>query len=169
MAGPDGTHPIILFDGVCGLCNRFVSWVLRHDRGGIFRFAPLQGQRAAAILKRHGFDPAELSTVVVVLDPDSPSERLLRKARAALFAIGSMGGMHVLVRPIGWLPTRLLDWAYDRVARNRYRIFGKHETCRLPNAQERSRFLEDPVEPIEAQGLERRGDGSGFHNSDPIR
>ncbi|MFO0957612.1 MAG: DCC1-like thiol-disulfide oxidoreductase family protein [Isosphaeraceae bacterium] len=136
-------HPIILFDGVCGLCNRFVARVLRHDHSGIFRFAPLQSELAAAILRRHGRDASELSTVVVVLDPGTPSERLLLKARAGLYVLGSLGGIPSLARPLGWLPTAWLDWCYDRIARNRYQIFGKNETCRLPTAQERARFLED--------------------------
>lgn len=137
-------HPIILFDGVCGLCDRFVSLVLRRDAAGYFRFAPLQGELASAILTRHGRSPSELSTVVVVVDPETPSERLLIKSRAALFVLGSLGGSFSLARPIGWLPTSLLDWFYDRIARNRYRIFGKSDACRLPNAQERGRFLEGP-------------------------
>jgi predicted DCC family thiol-disulfide oxidoreductase YuxK len=138
-------HPVILYDGVCGLCNRFVQYVLDHDRAGTFRFAALQGDLAAEILRRHGRDPAELSTVVVVLDLGEVSERLLIKSSAALYVLKALPGPGRWLAPLGWLPSPLLDFGYDRVAHNRYRVFGREESCRLPHPDERARFLDMPA------------------------
>ena len=134
--------PILLYDGVCGLCNRSVQFVLKRDRLGIFRFAPLQGTYAADVLTRHGRDPARLDTVIVVLDPGQPTERLLSKARAALFVLKTLGGVWGATRVFGLLPDVLLNAGYDLVARSRYRLFGKLDACRLPDPATRARFLD---------------------------
>lgn len=139
---PAGPGPVVLYDGVCGLCNRFVQFVLKHDRAGRFRFAALQSDLAAAVLRRHGLDPASLSTVIVVLGLDQPDERLLAKSRAALHVLGSLGGPWGALRLLNLVPTRLLDFGYDLVARNRYRVFGRSDSCMLPSAEQRSRFLD---------------------------
>lgn len=139
---PTEPPPILLYDGVCGLCNRFVQFVLRHDREGRFRFAPLQSGLADTILRRHGRDPAQLSTVVLVLEPDTPSERLLIKARAALYVLRTLGAAGRLLAPLAWLPTPVLDLGYDLVARNRYRVFGQSDQCMMPSPDQRARFLD---------------------------
>ncbi len=134
--------PVILFDGVCGLCDRFVQHVLKRDRAGLFRFAPLQSDLAADVLRRHGRDPTQLSTLIVVLDLGGPDERLLVKARAALFVLKGLGGLGRCLVLVEWLPTSLLDWGYDRVARVRYRFWGRTDSCRMPRPEERARFLD---------------------------
>ena len=140
MAAEDG--PILLYDGVCGLCNRSVQFVLTRDRRGLFRFAPLQGSFAAGVLARHGKDPARLDTVYVVLDAGRPTERLLSKARAALFVLKTLGGVWGASRAFGILPDFLLNAGYDLVARSRYRLFGKLDACLLPDPATRARFLD---------------------------
>lgn len=139
---PDAAGPILLYDGVCGLCNGAVRFLLKHDRRGRFRFAPLQGPYASEVLTRHGKDPDRLETVYVVLDPGLPAERLLSKARAALYVGKELGGPWAAARVFGILPTRLLDLGYDAVARSRYRLFGKHDECPLPDPRHRARFLD---------------------------
>ena len=134
--------PILLYDGVCGLCNASVRFVLKHDRRGLFRFATLQGAYAAEVLTRHGKDPSRLETVYVVLDPGLPTERLLRKSRAALYVAKGLGGVWGASRAFGLLPTPVLDVGYDLVARSRYFLFGKHDECPLPDPAQRSRFLD---------------------------
>jgi predicted DCC family thiol-disulfide oxidoreductase YuxK len=138
------THPIILYDGVCGLCNRLNQFVLRRDPDGIFRFASLQSGPAARILARHGANPGDLNTVYVVLDHDLPGEHLLLRSDAIAFILRQLGG---LWKPLGLLgqliPRPLSDWAYGMVARNRYRVFGRSESCMLPSPQHRDRFLDD--------------------------
>ena len=138
-------HSILLYDGVCGLCNRFVQFILRRDRDGIFRFALLQSALAARILARHNISPAELDTVYVVVNPDSqePPEFLLSRSDAALFVLKQLGGLSRFVASlVQLLPKFVRDPAYNTVARHRYRIFGKFESCALPSARDRSRFLD---------------------------
>jgi predicted DCC family thiol-disulfide oxidoreductase YuxK len=139
------SHPILLYDGVCGLCNRFVQFVLRRDPDGIFRFASLQSAFAASILARYNLGRADLDTVYVVVNRDSqqPPEFLLSRSDAVLFVIKQLGALGRSVAfPLQLLPKFVRDRAYNAVARRRYRIFGKFESCRLPSAQDRSRFLD---------------------------
>ena len=140
--------PILLYDGVCGLCNRLVQFILRRDHNAVFRFASLQSALAARILTRHGANPADLdtndlNTIYVVVNHDLPGESLLSRSDAVLFILHQLGG---LSRPAAFLlqllPKFLRDSAYNAVARHRYRIFGRSETCILPSAQDRSRFLD---------------------------
>ena len=81
-SGPAGPHPIVLYDGVCGLCNRFVQFILLRDRNAIFRFASLQSALAARILARHGANPTDLDTVYVVINHELPDECLLPRSDA---------------------------------------------------------------------------------------
>jgi predicted DCC family thiol-disulfide oxidoreductase YuxK len=137
------SHPILLYDGVCGLCNRLVQFILRRDRNAIFRFASLQSDLAARILTRHGADPSDLDTVRVVVNPDLPDEYLLSRSDAVLFVLNQLGG---LWRPttsvLQLLPKSLRDAAYKTVARHRYRIFGRSDVCPMPRDQDRDRFLD---------------------------
>jgi predicted DCC family thiol-disulfide oxidoreductase YuxK len=134
--------PILLFDGVCGLCDRTVQFVLRHDPEGRFRFAPLQSEFAHAVLERHGRDPGELDTMYLVLDPGTPRERVLAKSDGVLAVLKGLGGAWPLLTIAGLLPRRLRDRAYDVVARNRYRWFGRYDQCPLPRPEVRERFIE---------------------------
>jgi predicted DCC family thiol-disulfide oxidoreductase YuxK len=134
---------IILYDGVCGLCNGFVAFVWPRDRERRFRFAPLQGATARTILARHGRDATALDTVFVVVDPDGPSERLLDRAAAGLYVLAALGGgWRLLSRLLGRLPLPLLDGAYRLLARNRYRLFGRLDACPIPGPEHRGRFIE---------------------------
>ena len=141
-------HPIILYDGVCGLCNRLSQFVLRRDRESIFRFASLQSPLAARILARHGASPQDLDTVYVVLNHDltkkaQPDEGLLARSDAVLLVLQRLGGIwKVLGFFVQLLPRFLRDWGYRVVARNRYRVFGRFETCMLPSARDRSKFID---------------------------
>ena len=137
--------PVILYDGVCGLCNRFVQFILRRDRDAIFRFASLQSAFAASILARHNRNPNALDTVYVLVNPDSqpPHDLLLSRSDAAIFILRQLGGMYRLAAFLfRFAPKFLRDSAYNAVARNRYRIFGRSNACPLPSAQDRNRFLD---------------------------
>lgn len=131
------TH-LILYDGVCGLCNRFVRFVLNHDRAAVFRFASLQSQLGQSLIG----SPNTLRTVYVVVNYGSKSPVVLSKSRAALFVLETLGGPWRLAAILGILPRRLLDWAYDLVARYRYSVFGRYQTCPLPSPEHRSRFID---------------------------
>jgi predicted DCC family thiol-disulfide oxidoreductase YuxK len=134
---------IILYDGVCGLCNGFVAFVWPRDRQRRFRFAPLQGATARSILARHGRDASALDTVVVVLAPDTPSERLLDRSAAGLYVLANLGGRWAVVaRLLGWLPRPVLHLAYRLLATSRYRLFGRLDACPVPGPEQRERFIE---------------------------
>ena len=142
------SHPILLYDGVCGLCNRFVQFILRRDRNAIFRFASLQSAFASAILTRHHLNPSALDTVYVVVNPDSQNpneekEHLLSRSAAALFVIKRLGNpWRSAAFLLQFLPKFLCDSAYNAIARRRYRIFGRYDTCPIPSPRDRGRFLD---------------------------
>jgi predicted DCC family thiol-disulfide oxidoreductase YuxK len=136
-------HPILLYDGVCGLCNRFVQFVLHRDHSGIFRFASLQSPLAAGVLERHGQLPEVLDTVYAVVDCDTPQERLLTRSDAIVFVLAQLGALwRVASTLIKLVPRPLRDFVYNTVARCRYRIFGRSEICILPAPKSRDRFLD---------------------------
>ena len=136
-------HAILLYDGFCGLCDRLTQFILRRDRNGAFQFAPLQSPSAARILARHGANPTNLDTVYVVVNYNQPDESLLRRSDAILFVLEPLGGVWRLTgRVFARLPRPLRDWAYRVVARNRYRVFGRYDSCPVPSPAARGRFLD---------------------------
>ena len=138
-----GSNPIILYDGVCGLCNRLVQFLLKHDREGRLRFASLQSDFADKVLSRHGLNAKDLDTVHVVESYDQPDERVLQRSDAVLRAGRELGGFWGASSTIGRvMPRPLRDLVYRLVATNRYRMFGKYDSCMLPDANQRSKFLD---------------------------
>jgi predicted DCC family thiol-disulfide oxidoreductase YuxK len=136
-------HPILLYDGVCGLCNRFVQFILRRDCNAVFRFASLQSAVAASILARHGASAGALDTVYVVVNHELPDEHLLTRSAAAIFVLRHLPGLgRAAAFFLQLSPKFLRDASYNAVARNRYHIFGRSEVCPLPREQDRSRFLD---------------------------
>jgi predicted DCC family thiol-disulfide oxidoreductase YuxK len=136
------SNPIVLYDGVCGLCNRLVQFLLKHDTHDRFRFASLQSDFVSHLLRRHGADPHDLDTVYVVKDYDQPEESLLARSNAVLYMLDQLGGVWKLAGVGRVLPKPFRDWVYNIVARNRYRVFGKHESCLLPEPKHRNKFLD---------------------------
>jgi len=136
------SNPIVLYDGVCGLCNRLNQFLLQRDTHDRFRFASLQSDLAASLLKRHGADSQDLDTVYVVLDYNQPGERLLARSDAILHVLTQLDGIWKWGRAGRLLPKVLRDGIYKLVARNRYRVFGKHDSCMLPDPKHRHKFLE---------------------------
>lgn len=136
------TKPILLYDGVCGLCNRLTQFLLKRDRHDRLLFASLQSEFAAAILDRHGKNTHDLDTVYVVKDYEQANEALLNRSDAILFLAEQLGGIWSLAAVGKILPRVLRDRIYNIVARNRYKVFGKHETCMLPEPKHRRKFLD---------------------------
>jgi predicted DCC family thiol-disulfide oxidoreductase YuxK len=140
-AGGGGQH-LLLYDGVCGLCDHLVQFVLAHDPGGVFDFAPLQSATGRAAVAREGGDPDALTSFYVVRDYRTPDARSLVKARAALFVARALGWPWRAAGVFAVLPTALLNLGYDMVARYRYRVFGRFEQCALPRPEQRKRFVD---------------------------
>jgi len=136
----DSANPVLLYDGVCGLCNRLVQFVLKHDRRAQFRFASLQSAYAVRILQPHDFDPHDLDTVYLVHESGA---RVSARSDAVIFVLREVGGFWAAIAlVIRILPKSLRDWGYRVVARHRYRVFGRFESCPLPETKYRDRFLD---------------------------
>jgi predicted DCC family thiol-disulfide oxidoreductase YuxK len=136
-----GVH-LVLYDGVCGLCNRLLKFLLGHDHRSVFRFASLQSATGKAMVARWGGDPEDLSSFYVVVDFRTPQARIVTKSDAAFFVARELGWPWTLARAARVLPLALRNRLYDVIARNRYRVFGRYEQCLIPSEESRSRFLE---------------------------
>src|SRR5574341_2619179 len=130
---------IVLYDGVCGLCNRLNMFVLRHDRRNRFRFATLQSGLAGMIVQLHGKDPRDLDTLYLGENPGEPNEQLYARSQAVLKILSVLGGICRILIVLRVLPDFVLDGAYNWIARNRYRIFGKYDSCPVPDARSKSK------------------------------
>ncbi len=128
--------PIIFFDGHCALCNGFVDFIQSRDRRGQFHYAPLQGATYAARVGISDGGNDWMRSIVL-----SDSLGLHRKSDAVLRVLSGLGGLWRCLGVLRACPRPLRDLAYDFIARNRYRWFGKRETCRLPSQSEANRFL----------------------------
>jgi predicted DCC family thiol-disulfide oxidoreductase YuxK len=142
---------IILFDGVCNLCNATVAFIIQRDRHGLFRFAALQSDAARRLLAEHHFTPhalqasrpapadaaADWQSVVLIQDG-----RVFQRSTAALHIARGLGFPWSLATVFLLIPTPLRDWLYSFIARHRYRWFGKRDTCAIPTPDQRARFLE---------------------------
>ena len=135
-------HPIVLYDGVCGLCNRLNQFLLERDRNDRLRFASLQSSLAESLTLRHGADPKDLDTVYVVVDHNLPTEHLLSRSDAIIYVLTQLGGIWKTMSVAKILPKALRNIAYNIVAKNRYRVFGKHDSCMLPDPKHKQKFLE---------------------------
>jgi predicted DCC family thiol-disulfide oxidoreductase YuxK len=131
----------VFYDGVCGLCDRLVQFLLRRDRHDALRFAPLQGELASRALPRHGRDASKLDTVYVIERYATADERLYERSRAVLHVVGQLGGAWRLVAALRVLPAPLTDLVYRLVARVRYRVFGKLDHCVVPSPELAAKFL----------------------------
>ena len=129
---PDG---LILFDGVCVFCSRWVRFLIARDTARRFSFLPIQSDRGRALGVRHGVDPDAPQTNAVILDG-----RIWFKSDAALQVLVRLPGWG-LARLLCFIPRVLRDPIYDGIARNRYRLFGRSETCMAPSPEDRARFL----------------------------
>jgi len=136
------SNPIVLYDGVCGLCNRAVQFLLKRDRHDRLRFASLQSEFAAQLLQRHGFDNKDLDTVYVVLNQGEAGEALLAKGDAFLVFARELGGLWNVARLGRIIPRSIRNWLYDSVARHRYQVFGKYDACMLPDPRYKHKFIE---------------------------
>lgn len=130
------TTPVLLFDGVCNLCNASVQWVLLHDREGVFQFAALQSDTGQTLLRHWGRSTEDFDSVVLV-----DGDRLLLHSDVPLEIVRRIGGWWSLLYVFKVVPRPVRDAVYRWIARNRYRWFGKRESCMLPRPEWKGRFL----------------------------
>jgi len=128
---------LLVFDGLCVLCNGFARFVHRHDRSHRFRFATAQSAAGREVYHAANLSPDAMETVLVRLHG-----RIREKSDAVLATVAAFGGMWRVVVLARLYPRPIRDWTYDRIARNRYRLFGRHETCPLPPPGLKERFVD---------------------------
>lgn len=127
---------IILFDGVCNLCNNSVKFIIKRDTSGYFKFASLQGETGQRLLKKHSLN-YDLNSFVLI-----EKEKVYIKSSAALRVCSKLGGAWRILSIFRFLPPLFRDFLYDIVAKNRYKWFGKEESCILPLPKWKQRFLD---------------------------
>lgn len=137
----DLDQPVLLYDGVCNLCNGIVRFTVRFDAAGVFRFAPLQSPVGRELLDRRGLPTDAFDSFVLVDDGEHYT-----KSTAALRVARRLDGPFPVLYPLIYLPRRLRDAVYDLVADYRYRAFGRTEECQIPEPEIRRRFLERSLE-----------------------
>lgn len=141
MKQADAGAAVIVFDGVCVLCNGWVDFLLRHDRVGRYRFAAMQSDAGRALLAAHGLDPDDPASFLLIEHDADARPRVSTNTDAIRRVLAGLGGLWRLAHAIALLPRPLRDPVYRWLARNRYRWFGRHEACSVPTPEHRQRFL----------------------------
>lgn len=131
---------IILFDGVCNLCNGAVLFIIKRDRNDKFRFATLQGSLGKKLTDERNIDTAKVDSIILI----DPGVAYYARSTAALEIAKEFGGLWILLRPLEYiLPEKLRDGIYNFIARNRYKWFGKKDQCMIPTPELRAKFLDN--------------------------
>ena len=133
---PAGTK-IILFDGVCNLCNGAIQFVIKRDKKRQFRFASLQSDLGVQLLAERNIDPEKTDSIILI----DPNIAYYFKSTAAIEIAKGLSGLYPLMSIFLVLPETLRDMVYDFIAKNRYKWFGKNESCMLPTPEEKELFL----------------------------
>jgi predicted DCC family thiol-disulfide oxidoreductase YuxK len=133
---PQPEREIVVFDGVCGFCSRSVQFIINRDPARRYGFAPMQSAPGRALLERHGLDPDDPLSMLLV-----DGERAWKDSDAVLRIASRFGGAWRLAAILRWAPRSLRDAMYRGFARNRYRWFGRRDACMVPIAADRERFL----------------------------
>nr|WP_121315084.1 thiol-disulfide oxidoreductase DCC family protein [Flavobacterium sp. 102] len=128
---------IILFDGVCNLCNSSVQYVIKRDPKDVFRFVPLQSELGLKIIKHIGIDTTNTDSIIMY----EPTKAYYYKSEAALKIINEFGGVYSLLQILTIFPKFISNTVYDYVARNRYKWYGKQEACMIPTPELKAKFL----------------------------
>ena len=129
--------PILLFDGVCNLCNGIIQFIIKRDPDGRFRYAPLQSDVATDLLRDCGLPTDRIETFVMIDDGECYT-----KSAAAIRIATKLGGLYRVVGPFRYIPRPIRDGVYDLVAATRYDIFGRKDECMVPTPEIEDRFLE---------------------------
>ncbi|GAB5399489.1 MAG: DUF393 domain-containing protein [Aureisphaera sp.] len=130
------SHIIILFDGVCNLCNSSVTFVIKRDKKNRFKFAALQSEEGKKLIATHGIDTHKVDSIILI-----ENGKAYTKSTAALRVAKYLGGAYPLAMVFLIIPAFIRNVVYDWVARNRYKWYGKKESCMIPTPELRSKFL----------------------------
>ena len=133
---PSDTHDIVLFDGVCNLCNHAVNFIIDRDPEGRFLFSSLQSSRGQQLLQKHGLSTLHMSSLVLIR-----ADKIHIKSSGALEIARYLSGFWPVFYIFKIIPYPLRDFIYNLVAQNRYRLFGKRESCRYPTEELKTRFI----------------------------
>lgn len=131
-------HNIILFDGVCNLCNRAVQFIIKKDKTDLYRFAALQSDVGKSLTSERNIDTQKVDSIILI----EPGKAYYTKASAALRIGKKFGGLWGALAIFEWVPPVISNWVYDRVAKNRYRWFGRKDHCMIPDPELKAKFLE---------------------------
>jgi predicted DCC family thiol-disulfide oxidoreductase YuxK len=129
--------PVILFDGVCNFCNYWVNFAIRHDKKKKLRFAPLQGETAAKLLPAHHIKPTDISSVILI-----DKGKAYTQSSASIRICKHLDGGWKLFYGLMIIPKFIRDFFYNIIARNRYKWFGKKDSCMIPPPGWKERFLD---------------------------
>ncbi|HUH28064.1 thiol-disulfide oxidoreductase DCC family protein [Gelidibacter sp.] len=128
---------LILFDGVCNLCNASVQYVIKNDKKDVFRYAALQSDVGQTLIKKFKIDTAKTDSILLY----SPEKGIAYKSTAALKIASQLGFPRNLMGVFLIVPAFIRNWVYDYIARNRYKWYGKKEECMIPTKELKSKFL----------------------------
>jgi predicted DCC family thiol-disulfide oxidoreductase YuxK len=131
---------VLYFDGVCGLCSRFIDFVMKRDTEKLFRYSPLQGKSFEDLKNKYPWVEGQNSIVLVFRMVNR--DVVLFRSRAVFFVLNELGGGWKVLSWVKIIPAPITDLGYRIVSKLRYRIFGKKESCRIPTPEERSLFLD---------------------------
>ena len=134
----DLSHPVILFDGVCNLCNASVQYVIKHDKKKLFRFASLQSSFGESVLKQYDLPVNTFNSFILLSD-----NKIYTRSTAALLVAKKLSGLIKLFYGFIIIPKFIRDFVYDIIAKNRYKWFGKKEACWVPTPELKSLFLDE--------------------------
>ena len=133
---PSDTHNIILFDGVCNLCNNSINFVIKRDKKDRFRFGALQEEPGKSLLQKYKIDPKDTDSIILI-----ENEKAYVKSTAALRVARHLSGGWPLLYGFMVVPKFLRNWVYDYIAKNRYQWYGKKESCMIPTPELKAKFL----------------------------
>ncbi|HST20616.1 MAG TPA: DCC1-like thiol-disulfide oxidoreductase family protein [Blastocatellia bacterium] len=142
MQQPPANNPVLLYDGVCGLCNKSVQMILDHDKRKEMFFAALQSDYGKQVISRHPELEKVDSIVFVEQKSGADDERVFIRSAAALRVASYLGGAWKLLLILRIIPRPVRDFFYNLCAKYRYKFFGKYDSCMLPSPDVRSRFLD---------------------------
>ena len=128
---------LILFDGVCNLCNSSINYVIKHDKHDLFMFAPLQSEAGNKIIQKYNLDTSQTDSILLY----SEEKGLKIKSSAALAIASKLGFPRNMLTVFYMVPPFIRNWVYDYVAKNRYQWYGKKEACMIPTPELQAKFL----------------------------